>query len=91
MLFAAFVAAVCLYIPVKALDQLVFDTTKTVNLIILTGIASFFGLAVYLLLVWFLKVQELETFGNLIKKIYRMKWSSRSGNVISEADPTSTI
>lgn len=91
MLFAAFIAAVCLYIPIKALDQLVFDTTKTVNLIILTGIASFFGLSVYIFLVWLLKVKELETFGNLIKKLYRMKWTSRPGDVISEADPTSTI
>ena len=56
MFFAATVAAVALYLPIKSLDQLVFDTTKTVNLIILTGIAASFVLSVYLLLVWILLV-----------------------------------
>ena len=51
MLLSAIIAAIALYIPIKALDQVVFDTTKTVNLIILTGIASSFGLSVYNVLV----------------------------------------
>jgi len=45
---ASFVAAVALYIPIKLLDQLVFDTTKTINLIALTGISSFAGFSFYL-------------------------------------------
>src|SRR3989344_1615979 len=40
MLVAASAAAFALYIPMKALDQLIFDTTRTVNLIMLTGIAA---------------------------------------------------
>lgn len=85
MVVAAAVAAVALYIPIKFLDQLVFDTTKTVNLLLLTGIASFFGLSVYLLLVWLMKVSELETFGNFIKKIYRAKFKVESEEIIQEA------
>lgn len=85
MVLAAVVSAVALYIPIKALDQLVFDTTRTVNLIFLTGIASTFGLSVYLLLVWLMRVKELGTFGNLIKKAYKMELKVESGGVIKEA------
>jgi hypothetical protein len=78
MLVAAGAAAFALYIPMKSLDQLVFDTTKTVNLIMLTGIASSFGLAIYVLLVWLMEVKELTTFIKLIKKIGRVKISLES-------------
>lgn len=85
MLFAALVAAVALYLPIKALDQLVFDTTKTVNLLALTGIASLFGLSVYLLLVWILKVRELETFGHLLKKIYDLQFKVKPEEIVSDS------
>lgn len=78
MLLAAVVAAIALYIPIKALDQLVFDTTKTINLLALTGIASVFGLSVYLILVWLLRVKELTTFINLIKRTGNIKYFVKS-------------
>lgn len=78
MLIAAITAAFALYIPMKLLDQLIFDTTRTINLIMLTGIASIFGLAIYVLLVWLLDVKELTTFTELIKKIGRTKISLES-------------
>ena len=78
MLFAATVAALALYLPIKSLDQLVFDTTKTVNLIILTGIAASFGLSVYLLLVYILRVKELMTFIELLKKVGNFQKKMRS-------------
>lgn len=58
MSLAAFVMAVSLYIPIKVLDQVVFDTTRTVNLIVLTGIASGCGMIMYLFLTWLLRVKE---------------------------------
>lgn len=73
MLIAASASAFALYIPMKALDQLVFDTTLTVNLIFLTGIAASVGLGIYLLLVWLLDVKELTTFIDLIKKLTKIK------------------
>lgn len=84
MLLAAIVAALALYIPIKTLDQLVFDTTKTVNLLILTGLASTFGITIYLLLVWFLKVKELETYVNLLKKMLRLQDLVRSKEIVKE-------
>ncbi len=58
-----------LYIPIKLLDQLVFDTTKTINLIALTGISSFAGLSLYLFLTWLFNVKEATMFILLFKRL----------------------
>lgn len=80
MLMASIIMGVALYIPIKLLDQVIFDTTKTINLLILTGISSTFALSVYILLVWFMKVRELETFLNLGKAAFR-KMSNLPSNI----------
>lgn len=84
MIFAASVSALALYLPIKALDQLVFDTTRTINLLVLTGIASSFGMFVYLLLVWLLKVKELEVFGQMLLKIYHFQSKLKTEEIIKE-------
>ncbi|MBI4999478.1 murein biosynthesis integral membrane protein MurJ [Candidatus Gottesmanbacteria bacterium] len=71
MFIASFITGIFLYVPMKLLDQLVFDTTRTINLIFLTGIATSIGLSVYLFLAWFLRIEEIVTFFNLAKKISR--------------------
>ncbi|OGH38197.1 MAG: murein biosynthesis integral membrane protein MurJ [Candidatus Levybacteria bacterium RIFCSPLOWO2_01_FULL_38_21] len=58
-----------LYIPIKLLDQLVFDTTRTINLLALTGISSFAGLSLYLFLTWLFDVKEASTFLLIFRKI----------------------
>lgn len=55
---AASVMGVALYIPIKLLDKLVFDTTRTINLLTLTGIASLFGFITYVFFTWLLDIQE---------------------------------
>lgn len=62
-----------LYIPIKLLDQLVFDTTKTINLILLTGVSSAIGLSLYLFLTWLFNVKEAFTFILLFRKIGNWK------------------
>lgn len=66
---AAFCTAFALYIPIKLLDRLVFDTTHTINLIILTGIASLIGCSLYLFLTWLLSVHEAKTYLLLFSRI----------------------
>ena len=66
---ASLFTAFALYIPIKLLDQLVFDTTRTINLILLTGISSFAGLSLYLFLTWLFNVKEASMFILLFKKI----------------------
>lgn len=58
-----------LYIPIRLLDQLVFDTTKTVGLVLLTGISSFAGLGLYFFLTWFFNVKEAGTFLLLFRRL----------------------
>jgi putative peptidoglycan lipid II flippase len=66
---ASFFTAFALYVPIKLLDQLVFDTTRTVNLIILTGISSMAGLSLYLFLTWLFNVKEARIYLFAIRKI----------------------
>lgn len=66
---ATLFTAVALYIPIKLLDQLVFDTTRTINLLLLTGISSTIGLAFYLFLTWLFNVKEAIAFILLFKKV----------------------
>lgn len=70
---SSFLTAFALYIPIKLLDQLVFDTTRTINLIILTGISSLLGLALYLFLTWFFDVKEAKAYVLMFKKIGNWK------------------
>lgn len=83
MFMATIVMGVALYIPIKLLDQVIFDTTKTINLLILTGLSSAFALSVYIFLVWFLRVRELNTYMELIKRIGRLQGKLRSQELIS--------
>lgn len=69
----SFFTGFALYIPIKLLDKLVFDTTRTVNLLILTGISSLAGLSLYLFLTWFFNVKEAATFLLLFRKIGNWK------------------
>lgn len=69
IIFATFITGFALYVPIKLLDQLVFDTTKTINLLLLTGISSLAGLSFYLFLTWFLNVKEASNFILLFKRI----------------------
>jgi putative peptidoglycan lipid II flippase len=66
---STFFTAFALYIPIKLLDQLVFDTTRTVNLIILTGISSMAGLSLYLFLTWLFEVKEASTYILAFRKL----------------------
>ncbi len=58
-----------LYNPIKLLDQFVFDTTKTINLILLTGISSLIGFSIYFFLTWLFNVKEASTFLYIFRRI----------------------
>lgn len=69
MIAISIITAISLYIPMKLLDQLVFDTTRTIGLILLTGIVTTVGLSVYAFLSWIFKVKEVAIFYQLAKKV----------------------
>jgi putative peptidoglycan lipid II flippase len=66
---ATFFTGIALYLPLKLLDQLVFDTTKTIDLLLLTGISSLAGISLYLFLTWMFNVKEATTFLLLFKRV----------------------
>lgn len=73
ILLSGLVAGVALYIPIKLLDQLVFDTTKTLNLFMLTSISTFFGMTVYFFLAWFMDVPHVDIMFKLWNKVKNLR------------------
>jgi putative peptidoglycan lipid II flippase len=69
MLFVSILTAFSLWIPMRLLDQFVFDTTRTVPLLILTAIVSIIGLAVYFGLSSLLKVKQFADVRRIIGKL----------------------
>ena len=95
MFSAALLTGVSLYIPMKLLDQLVFDTTRTVPLLMLTGVATGIGLTVYFFLTWVFGISELSAFLGLGKKAWLFVVSSEHrveqavSEVVTKAAPES--
>lgn len=69
LFLATVIMAFALYVPIKLLDQLVFDTTRTINLLMLTGISSVAGVSLYFFCTWLLNIREAHTYLMLIKKL----------------------
>lgn len=69
MIFVSFLTAISLWYPMRLLDQFVFDTTRTLPLILLTVIVSLIGFSVYLLFSFLFKVEQLKHVLSLTKKI----------------------
>jgi putative peptidoglycan lipid II flippase len=88
MLMATIIMGVALYIPIKLLDQVIFDTTKTVNLLILTGISSLFAITVYVVLVWFMKVKELKTYVDLLGRVAKYQNNLKPKEMINPDNTT---
>ncbi len=68
MLLASVAAGCAIFVPLKVFDQLVFDTTRTVGLLLLTGTATAAGLTVYLTIAWLFNVSEVVSFLSLIRR-----------------------
>lgn len=84
MLMATVIMGVALYVPIKLLDQVIFDTTRTVNLLILTGTSSLFALSIYVALVRFLKVRELDAYIELFKRLGKFQTKLKSKEILPE-------
>lgn len=69
MFVASVITGFALFFPLKLFDQLVFDTTRTFGLILLTGVSGTAGLLTYLFLTWVMGVGEVHSFIALISKI----------------------
>lgn len=66
MLTAAFFMAVSLYLPFRVLDELVFNTAKTIELLALSVTTATIGMLVYLYFAALFEVRELKIVVDLI-------------------------
>ena len=69
ILFATLITGYALWLPFQILDQMVFDTTRTVPLIMLTISVGLIGIAVYLTISLILGIRELAVFTTLLQKL----------------------
>ncbi len=66
---ASFIMGIALYIPFKALDEFIFNTTKTIDLLILTAVVSAIGFVTYIGLSKIMKIEEFELVVHVSKKL----------------------
>jgi hypothetical protein len=86
---ASLITGLFLWVPMRLLDQFIFDTTRTVNLILLTLTAAVIGALVYLGLSKLLGLKEMDAYLHLIKKLGNWKKVlSSSEETIDQASPT---
>ena len=73
MFLASTLTGIALWVPMRFLDRFVLNTTKTIQLVFLTILASLSGAIVYLSLSYFLKIKELESYLRIIRKFGRWR------------------
>jgi putative peptidoglycan lipid II flippase len=68
MICASFLMAIFLYLPFRILDELVFNTSRTLELVMLTVITGTIGMLVYLYFCVLFEVKELSYFTQVLNK-----------------------
>jgi len=71
--FASFLMAVSLYLPFRILDELVFNTTRTVELIALTISTSTIGMFVYIYFAALFQIKEMQLISSILRSLDRLK------------------
>jgi putative peptidoglycan lipid II flippase len=69
LLFSGLITGISLWLPMRLLDQYVFDTTRTLPLIALTVTTSIIGFSSYLLFSYLFKVEQLTALVSLIRRL----------------------
>ncbi|OGY25499.1 MAG: murein biosynthesis integral membrane protein MurJ [Candidatus Woykebacteria bacterium RBG_16_43_9] len=77
--FSAALMGILLYLPLHIklrgayiIDHII-DTTRVFNLLVLTGLAFIFGIAIYVWFTWWLKSEELRSFTRLLPDLRRLQ------------------
>lgn len=71
ILIASFAMGIALYVPIKPIESIVLDTTRTIGLLTLSAIVSLIGFLTYVGFSWILRVNELEVIFDTYTKIKR--------------------
>lgn len=78
MLLASFFMAVFLYLPFRIFDELIFDTTKTIELVGLTITTATIGMLVYIYFAALFEIKELKLLTKTLNN-FSNKWKSSIG------------
>jgi hypothetical protein len=73
MITSSFLMAIFLYLPFKILDELVFDTTRTLELIALTLTTRTIGMLVYVYFSLLFEVKELSYLTKIFSTVTRWR------------------
>lgn len=79
-----------LWLPMRLLDTFVFDTTRTVPLIVLTLVVSTVGFGVYLVFCSFTKVEELSEVIKIARKLGNWRKILASSDEVIDGSTTNT-
>jgi len=90
MFFVTVLTGFSLWLPMRLLDQFVFDTTKTLPLIALTLIVTAVGFCVYLFFCWLFKVEELSEFVSIVHKLGNWRKILASSDEVLETTASNT-
>lgn len=89
ILFATVITGFALWIPLRVLDRMVFDTTRTLPLILLTLAVGLIGTGVYLGLSYLMKIRELSVFIGLVEKIGNYRGALSQSKEVLDSDDSS--
>ena len=88
MVLATFVSAVFFWMTMKIIDLFVLDTTRTLNLIILTLVTSAIGFSVYFIWTKIFDLKEAENVVEILKKVTRLRENfSLTQEIIDDSAP----
>lgn len=89
MLGITLITSLALWVPLRVLDNLIFDTTRTIPLILLTVTVGLIGMGVYIALSYLFNIKELGIFVRLAEKIGGWhKALSESDETLETSEPT---
>jgi putative peptidoglycan lipid II flippase len=92
MSIATIITGVSLWIPLRILDRFILNTAKTIDLIILVIITSTIGLLVYIALSKLLKIKELSSFIDLLKRAKNLsRVLSQTQSALKPASSSETL
>lgn len=82
--------AFSLWVPMRLLDKFVFDTTRTLPLIVLTLIVSLVGFTVYYSLCTFFGVEEVDDVNHIFKKLGNWRKILASSDEVIDSTTSNT-
>lgn len=73
MIFTGLITGISLWLPMRLLDQYVFDTTRTLPLVALTVTTLVIGFSSYFVFSYLFKVDQLTAFISLVRRLRSFK------------------